>query len=296
MKFEDNVLRQPSQRPQRTIKGKLRLEERFADEARFIKSWLDNPFITGAVSPSGRFLARMMARYVDPLSTGPIIELGPGTGPVTEALLHRGVAQERLILVEYDAAFCKLLERRFPKARIVQGDAYNLSKTLAGVLSEPAAAVVSSLPLLTKPDATRLALLSDAFSLMDETGSFVQFTYGVTSPIPRKGKYNDRIDLSFTSESSPPVWLNLPPARVWVYKPSVGAHPVPKDLHQELLFRLREGKDRMQHQVKKEIEEARQKLRHKSQVLIDRAAHSKSDHPALVLLRKMAEPGKSRRL
>ena len=66
------------------------LEERIADEARFIRAWFDNPLTTGAVSPSGRFLARMMARYVDPERPGPIIELGPGTGPVTEALLARG--------------------------------------------------------------------------------------------------------------------------------------------------------------------------------------------------------------
>lgn len=71
------------------------IEERLADEARFFRSWLDNPMIAGAVSPSGRFLARMMARYVDPLETGPIIELGPGTGAITEALLRRGIAPER---------------------------------------------------------------------------------------------------------------------------------------------------------------------------------------------------------
>ena len=72
--------------------GKAPLDERLADEARFFKAWVENPKITGAVSPSGRFLARMMARYVDPQSTGPIIELGPGTGPVTVALLKLVVA------------------------------------------------------------------------------------------------------------------------------------------------------------------------------------------------------------
>jgi phosphatidylethanolamine/phosphatidyl-N-methylethanolamine N-methyltransferase len=51
------------------------IEERLADEARFFRSWLDNPAIAGAVSPSGRFLARMMARYVDPQKAGPIVEL-----------------------------------------------------------------------------------------------------------------------------------------------------------------------------------------------------------------------------
>ena len=192
-------------------------EERFADEARFFKAWFENPLITGAVSPSGRFLARMMARYVDPASTGPIIELGPGTGPVTQALLQRGIAPERLVLVEYDLAFCRLLQRRFPGVTVVQGDAYNLPDTLAGVLSEPAAAIVSSLPLLNRPDADRVSLLSDAFDLMSPDGCFVQFTYGMISPMPR-GKKMDAGPLTYSAEASPPVWLNLPPARVWTYR------------------------------------------------------------------------------
>ena len=137
----------------------LAFQERFADEARFIKAWFENPVATGAVSPSGRFLSRAMARYVNVASDGPVIELGPGTGPVTQALLQRGLDPSRLILVEYDPAFCRLLERRFPGVRVVQGDAYNLRDTLAGVLDAPAAAVVSSLPLLNRPDPDRVALL-----------------------------------------------------------------------------------------------------------------------------------------
>ena len=57
------------------------------DEVHFIRSWLEKPLSTGAVLPSGKALARTMARYVDPLATGPVIELGPGTGAVTEALV-----------------------------------------------------------------------------------------------------------------------------------------------------------------------------------------------------------------
>ena len=209
----------PSQFPSQARRGpvkprpaKPRLEDRLADEARFIKTWLDSPILTGAVSPSGRSLARMMARAVDPDGTGPIVELGPGTGPITEALLKRGVAARRLVLVEFDAAFCRLLRKRFPGVQIVNGDAYNLRDSLAGALATPAAAVVSSLPLLNKPDAQRLALLDDAFALMGPSGAFVQFTYGMTSPVPRSAAD------AYEAEISPPVWLNLPPARVWIYR------------------------------------------------------------------------------
>ncbi len=188
--------------------------ERLADEARFIRSWFGNPTLAGAVSPSGRWLAQRMARYVDPNRPGPIVELGPGTGAITEALLRRGIAPARLHLVEFDRSFCRLLARRFPGVQIHQGDAYRLGDRLKGVLDAPAAAVVSSLPLLMKPEPQRCALLAEAFEHMDPAAPFVQFTYGPVSPIPRH-KYAGP---AFTAEVSAPVWLNLPPARVWVYR------------------------------------------------------------------------------
>ena len=194
-------------------KPNLRIEDRLADEARFIKSWFDNPLLTGAVTPSGPALAQMMARAIDPTVEGPIIELGPGTGAITQALLDRGIEPERLILVEFDKNFCALLASRFPGVHIVRGDAYHLAKSLQNQLETPAAAVVSSLPLLTKPEPVRLALLADAFDLMAPDGLFVQFTYSLNSPMPRKAA-----PISFEAEVSPRIWLNVPPARVWTYR------------------------------------------------------------------------------
>src|SRR5690606_25291984 len=120
---------QSLQRPQRTL--------RLDDEVRFIRSWLEKPLVMGAVSPSGRVLARTMARYIDPDSLGPVVELGPGTGPVTEALVEQGVAPERLVLVEFNPTFCQLLRQRFPKATVVQGDAYNVARFVAALVQQP---------------------------------------------------------------------------------------------------------------------------------------------------------------
>ena len=84
------------------------------------------PRLTGAVAPSGRALARAMARAAGDLRHGLVVELGPGTGPVTRALLERGVDRSRLVLVEYDPRFCRMLESRFEPATVIQGDAYDL--------------------------------------------------------------------------------------------------------------------------------------------------------------------------
>jgi len=183
------------------------------DEFRFLKTLLMNPRLTGAVSPSGRFLARAMARAVGATGEGLVVELGPGTGPVTKALIAHGVDKKQLVLVEYEAAFCRLLRERFPGVQVLQGDAFDLPRTLADLSDRPVRAIVSSLPLLNQPPARRAALIEDAFALMAKGGVFVQFSYGAASPIPGRAGPG-----SFSVHGSAPIWANLPPARVWTYR------------------------------------------------------------------------------
>jgi phosphatidylethanolamine/phosphatidyl-N-methylethanolamine N-methyltransferase len=184
---------------------------RFDDEVRFIRSWMERPLSIGAIAPSSKILARTMASYVDPNSDGPVVELGPGTGPVTEALVKAGVSPSRLVLVEFNPSFCRILQARYPDATLVQGDAYSIRRLLETLLIEPAAAVVSGLPLVTKPIRERWRLVRDAFDLMVPGAPFVQFTYSVASPLPKRLG-------GFTAEASERIWMNLPPARVWVYR------------------------------------------------------------------------------
>ncbi|MET0904756.1 MAG: methyltransferase [Bradyrhizobiaceae bacterium] len=197
----------PLQSSARPLKKPLRLD----DEVRFIRSWIDKPLHMGAVMPSGKALARTMAQYVDPKGAGPVIELGPGTGAITTALVAHGVDQKRLVLVEFNPTFCALLRERYPQATVVQGDAYTLRDTLWDVLKEPASAVVSGLPLVTKPMLTRLKLIRDAFAALAPSAPFVQFTYSVAPPIPKSLP-------GVSTEASERIWMNLPPARVWVYR------------------------------------------------------------------------------
>jgi len=186
-------------------------EPRIKDEVRFLHSWIRNPLKTGAVSPSSPALAKMMASYLDPRIEGPVIELGPGTGPVTKALLARGFAPERLFLIEYNHEFCALLRQRYPGVTVIQGDAYAMRKTLAGRLPGPAVGTISSLPLFTMPAPERHRMVNEAFDLSHPGSPFVQFTYAVVTPVPLvPGKIEGKV--------SPRVWMNIPPARVWVYR------------------------------------------------------------------------------
>ena len=197
----------PLQSSVRALKKPLRLD----DEVRFLRSWIEKPLHMGAVMPSSKLLARTMAQYVDVDSKGPVIELGPGTGAITNALIEHGVDQKRLVLVEYNPGFCALLRDRYPQAKVVQGDAYALRASLDEVLDAPASAVVSGLPLVTKPMLTRLKLIRDAFVALAPGAPFVQFTYSVAPPIPKSLP-------GVSTEASERIWMNLPPARVWVYR------------------------------------------------------------------------------
>jgi phosphatidylethanolamine/phosphatidyl-N-methylethanolamine N-methyltransferase len=213
-KFEERVER-PFRRIEQSIGRNIRRFEqkngiRLNDEVRFIRSWIEKPLSTGAVTPSGKLLARNMASYVDPNDDGPVIELGPGTGPVTEALIEHGVHPSRLVLVEFNPTFCQLLRQRFPAATVVQGDAYRLRDSLGALTRHEVSAVVSGLPLMTKPLRTRMRLLREALALLAPQAPFVQFTYAVVPPIPKLA--------GVKVEASERIWRNMPPARVWVYR------------------------------------------------------------------------------
>jgi len=193
--------------PRATKKPRLRL----SDELRFLSSWIRSPLKMGAVAPSSPALTRAMAAQVDLGLPGPIVELGPGTGVATKALLERGIKPERLVLVEYSREFCDLLKERYPTAKVVQGNAYRLRETLADIVREPLAAIVSGLPLLTRPLPERVRLLEIALRMLGPGAPFIQFSYGPKAPIPARPGH-------WSVTGSPRIWQNLPPARVWVYR------------------------------------------------------------------------------
>ena len=195
----------------RTILGKLR------DEARFIREWLEHPLQTGAISPSSPALARAMAAFIDPAETGRVLELGPGTGAVTEAILERGVAPADLTSLEYNPDFARLLEGRFAGIDVKIGDAYDLDETLGpDDGSRSFKATVSSLPLFTRPLEDRQRLLDAALDRMPAGAPFIQFSYALVPPVKAEpGRW--------TVSKTGWIVLNLPPARVWVYRRPTGA-------------------------------------------------------------------------
>jgi len=177
------------------------------DQLRFLARLAADPGHVGAIAPSSKRLARAMAAQSDPVAGGRVLELGPGTGVVTEALIARGFTPERITAVEFDAGFAKDLRRRLPGVNVIAGDAFALTDMLGEARF---AAIVSSLPLLNFPPDRRRIFVADVLERLEPGAPYVQFSYGFKPPVaPPAGAYVGLAAL---------VWRNLPPARVWVYR------------------------------------------------------------------------------
>jgi phosphatidylethanolamine/phosphatidyl-N-methylethanolamine N-methyltransferase len=188
-----------------------RLFTKFREEVRFLRNWAGNPLTTGAVAPSGKPLARLMASFIEPRRPGKVLELGPGTGVVTQAMIERGIPPEKIVSVEYSGDFVALMRGRFPGVNVVRGDAYAIEPQAEFGTDRPLASVVSSLPLFSRPPHERRALLNRALDMLEPGAPFIQFSYALFPPVkPEPG--------AFETDVTDWIVRNVPPARVWIYR------------------------------------------------------------------------------
>jgi len=178
-----------------------------ADYADFLRGLVRDPKRVSAPTPSSPALSRAIAAEVDIARDGLVVELGPGTGVVTEALLQRGVPPGRLAAIEMEPSFVQLMRRRFPEIHVFPGDALSFEACIPP--DAKIAAVVSGLPLLNFPLPTRRSLLGRALTSQGKGGSFIQLSYGWRPPVPPE---------SGVSLDKKLVWRNFPPAHVWTYR------------------------------------------------------------------------------
>ncbi len=178
-----------------------------ADYGDFLRGLVNDPKGVSAPTPSSPALARAIAAEVDVARAGMVIELGPGTGVVTQALLQRGIHPDRLIAIEQEPSFAQVMRRRFPQVQVCEGDALMFEDCLES--GTDIAAIVSGLPLLNFPLAARRSLLRRALAAQGMGGCFIQLSYSWRPPVhPEPG-------LRLGKKA---VWRNFPPAHVWTYR------------------------------------------------------------------------------
>ena len=125
----------------------------------FLRKFLRHGRRVASLAPSSRSLARAACRGVDPKRVQNIVELGAGTGAVTEMVLARSHPQSRLLAIELDVDFAEILRARCPGAVIVQGDAALLASHLRVTNFRRVDLLISGLALPSLPLQTRTAIL-----------------------------------------------------------------------------------------------------------------------------------------
>ena len=191
--------------------GLRRFAAKFDDELKFFRGWIDKPRAVGSIVPTSSVTARRMASIIDLKSGLPVLEVGPGTGVITKAILGRGVKPSDLYAVEYSHDFVTHLRRNYPGVNVIEGDGFNLDETLGDKRDVVFDCVVSGVPLLNFPVERRVAYLENLLSRIPHGRPVVQLTYGPKSPIPPG--FGD-----YTVEHFHFILRNIPPTQLWLYR------------------------------------------------------------------------------
>ena len=189
---------------------KERLGRKFDEEIRFFKGWMRNTRAVGAIIPTSSVTARRMASVVDPSSGRPVLELGPGTGVITKAILQTGIRPDHVVSVEYSTDFYNHLVERFHGVNFINGDAFDLDASLGALADTTFDCVISAVPLLNFPMYRRVELIESLLARVPAGRPVVQISYGPLSPVVAMP---DRYRISHLDF----VMRNIPPAQLWTY-------------------------------------------------------------------------------
>lgn len=180
---------------------------------KFLRQYIKNPKTVGAIAPSSKKLARMMMQPIDFERSKCIVEFGPGTGVFTRELLRRRKNDTKLILIEQNKHFYKMLKKDLkgvPNLSIVHGSAEYADFIIRKHGQRRADYIVSGLPFTSLPREVSLKVFHAAKRIMGKEGVFITFQYTLIKQdfFARHFRFDDILHVLF----------NLPPAYVFVLK------------------------------------------------------------------------------
>lgn len=185
----------------------------------FLKAALSSPLGVGTIFPSGPYLASEMIRGLPLDSMSLIIEVGPGTGAITQPIYNHLKSPEQYLGIELSPQMIATLSDRFPRLKFVQGSAENLIEYIGG--AGKADLVMSSLPWTLFSNELRKQTLSNIHSALKPGGKFITFICSNVLPFGPAKHFQQLMTNQFVKvETSPLVWRNIPPA--YVYRCSKG--------------------------------------------------------------------------
>jgi len=185
-----------------------------ADARMLMKLWLRSPRRIATIAPSGRNVCGGLLKDLPRATSGWVVELGAGTGPVTTALLDAGLPPSRLLAVEANPDLAARLRARFGDDIVACHDATDMPTLFDRRGINRVAAIISTLPILNMPAVAQRAIIDGCFQRAESGATMTQITYMPGSPVASKRlhAWGYRADIAHFA------WRNLPPATVWRYQ------------------------------------------------------------------------------
>jgi len=175
----------------------------------FFQGFLREPQRVGSVVPSSRFLERRLVKVGKINSARLVVELGPGTGGTTEALLRALPDDARLLAIEIDPYFARMLRTEVDDPRLIvhEGSAEEVAVAIERHRLSPPEVVVSGIPFSTMPSDVGESILRSVWTLLAPGGRFVAYQFrNRVSALGRDILGYPEIDMEF---------FNVPPSRVY---------------------------------------------------------------------------------
>jgi phospholipid N-methyltransferase len=185
----------------------------------FLKQWVKNPRELGSITPSSRFLTREVIDQIDFRRARYLVELGPGTGVFTHAILERLPPDGKLLAIDTNAAFVEHLRREIhdPRFQAVEASAERIDELAREAGFPVVDAAISGIPYSLLPRPVMRGILQATRRALGDDGLFVGYQYS-------KMLRPHLLD-AFGNVHYRPVLLNIPPAFVYTCRVGPGLRP-----------------------------------------------------------------------
>lgn len=182
----------------------------------FFKRFLANPGLIGALLPSSPALCREITSHINIESAEAVVELGPGTGVITDEILERINPQTKFVAIELDNKMYETLRQNRPSLNIVNDSAENLPEIMRNAEIKYLNAIVSGLPWAAFPEKLQMAILKSVVDSLSNGGYFTTFAYLQGLMLPAGQRFKKLLKKSFKEVNiSRVIWNNIPPAIVY---------------------------------------------------------------------------------
>jgi len=175
----------------------------------FFRGFLKSPKDVGSVIPSSRFMERSILDYARPEHVRVIVELGPGTGGTTRALLAGMAADARLLAIDLDPRFTEIVSRiEDPRLIPHSGSAADLAEVLQQHGLVAADVVVSGIPFSTMPKPIAESIIHAVHDGLAPQGAFVAYQFRPEVARLAEPVFGGAVRTEM-------VLRNIPPMRIW---------------------------------------------------------------------------------